>query len=282
MSMIMPSPDGILDQAVSIVTQKILSLDNMAVRYSSQLSSALADIAGVQVPSVPAPSRLSPPDAIPPSVPLGAMPTFSAPPMNIPEIPGELNIDYLLADLDIGEMDAIPAAPAMIAVNIPEAPGMASIAVPERPSVNTEIVIPDAPAIEMPSMEVLEQINLPAFSFPELPSFDATPPSTAGITVPNVFINWVEPEYRSEVLDDLVARVRSMMAGGTGLPAPIEDALFSRARERQGAETTRAVQEATDTWARVLNAAGHAGQAGGRGARRGPAAGGRAEPRHPD
>lgn len=249
MSMIMPSPDGILDQAVSIVTQKILSLDNMAVRYSSQLSSALADIAGVQVPSVPAPSRLSPPDAIPPSVPLGAMPTFSAPPMNIPEIPGELNIDYLLADLDIGEMDAIPAAPAMIAVNIPEAPGMASIAVPERPSVNTEIVIPDAPAIEMPSMEVLEKINLPAFSFPELPSFDATPPSTAGITVPNVFINWVEPEYRSEVLDDLVARVRSMMAGGTGLPAPIEDALFSRARERQGAETTRAVQEATDTWA---------------------------------
>ena len=121
MSWTMPPPGGILDQAVSIVTQKILSLDNMAVRYSSQLSSALADIAGVQVPSVPAPSRLSPPDAIPPSVPLGAMPTFSAPPMNIPEIPGELNIDYLLADLDIGEMDAIPAAPAMIAVNIPEA-----------------------------------------------------------------------------------------------------------------------------------------------------------------
>ena len=128
MSMIMPSPDGILDQAVSIVTQKILSMDNMAVRYSSQLSSALADIAGLGAENHAVhQARLNPPEAIPPSTPLGAMPTFSAPPMNIPEIPGELNIDYLLADLDIGEMDAIPAAPAMIAVNIPEAPGMAGM-----------------------------------------------------------------------------------------------------------------------------------------------------------
>lgn len=247
--MLATSPDGILDQAVSIVTQKLLSLDNMAVRYSSQLSTALSDIAGVQVASVPPPSRLTPPDANPPSTQVGTMPTFSAPPMNIPPMPGELNIDYLLADLDIGEMEAIPAAPAMIAVNIPEAPGMAAIPAPERPVVNTEITIPDAPAIEMPSMEALEQINLPAFAFPELPTFDAAPPSTAGITVPNVFINWAEPEYQSEVLDDLVSRVRSMMAGGTGLPAPIEDALFSRARERQGAETARAIQEATETWA---------------------------------
>src|SRR5690606_8254268 len=65
----------------------------------------------------------------------------------------------------------------------------------------------------------------------------------------NVFINWAEPKYESELLDDLMLQVRSMMAGGTGLPAAVEDALFSRARERLSAETQRAVQEAFDTWA---------------------------------
>lgn len=39
------------------------------------------------------------------------------------------------------------------------------------------------------------------------------------------------------------------MAGGTGLPAPIEEALFARARERASQETERAVQEAVDTFA---------------------------------
>ena len=39
------------------------------------------------------------------------------------------------------------------------------------------------------------------------------------------------------------------MAGGTGLPPAVEDALFSSARERDSSETARAVQEAVDTWA---------------------------------
>jgi len=67
--------------------------------------------------------------------------------------------------------------------------------------------------------------------------------------VPNVFINWAEPAYASELLDDIQAQVKTMMSGGTGLPAAIEDALFSRARERDSAESARALQEAVDGWA---------------------------------
>ena len=126
---------------------------------------------------------------------------------------------------------------------------MRAIAPPVRPNIDTSVEIPAAPTINMPEMEALEQISIPEFVFPVLPDFDGVPPSASSITVPNVFINWVEPVYESEIYDDLLARTKAMMAGGTGLPPAVEDALFSRARERDSSETARAVQEAVDTWA---------------------------------
>jgi predicted nucleic acid-binding Zn-ribbon protein len=101
----------------------------------------------------------------------------------------------------------------------------------------------------MPEMEALEKLTIPAFEFPQLPDFDGKPPSLDGVTVPDVFINWNEPDYQPELLGDLQVQIRNMMAGGTGLPAAVEDALFSRARERDSAEAERAVQEAMDVWA---------------------------------
>lgn len=243
------APDSILGQAVDVVTDKIGSLDQMASRYSSQLSAALAQIGSVEVADVPAPTRPNAPTVQPPAVDLGDMPAFDPPNLVLPNLPDGPNIDDLLADLDVGDLDDLPEAPSAVPINIPDAPGMASIPVPNRPDINTDIDIPAAPDIEMPEMEGLEKITLPEFEFPELPTFDATPPSAAGLTVPNVFINWQEPGYESELLDELQAKVTSLMAGGIGLPAPIEDALFARARERESAETERAVQEATDTWA---------------------------------
>ncbi|RKG13963.1 hypothetical protein CKA47_36150, partial [Pseudomonas aeruginosa] len=141
------------------------------------------------VADVPAPTRPDAPIASPPPVNLGEQPTFNPSSLVKPEAPGGLNIDDLLADLDVGDMDDLPDAPTMIPINIPDAPSMTAIPVPERPDIDTTVEIPDAPQIAMPDMEA------------------------------------------------------------TGLPAPIEQALFARARERDSGETTRAVQEAVDTWA---------------------------------
>ncbi|AVQ84835.1 hypothetical protein [Variovorax sp. PMC12] len=243
------APDSILGQAVEIVTDKINDLDTLAQRYSSQLSAALAQIGAIEVADVPAPTRPAAPVATPPPVQLGDAPTFSPPALQLPNLPDGINIDDLLSDLDVGDMDDLPAPPTAIPINIPDAPAMADIPAPARPAIDTNVVIPDAPTITMPDMEALEQIRLPDFVFPELPNFDAVAPDASGITVPNVFINWSEPAYASELLDELQAKVKGMMAGGTGLPAPIEDALFARTRERNSAETQRAVQEAVDTWA---------------------------------
>ena len=243
------APDSILGVAVDTVTEKISSLDSLARTYSTQLSQALAQIGDITVADVPAPTRPDAPVAAPPPVSLDNQPTYNPSPLVLPDAPGGLNIDDLLKDLDVGDMDDLPDAPTMIPIYIPDAPSMAVIQAPERPDIDTKVEIPDPPKIDMPEMEALEKITLPDFVFPDLPTFDATPPNASGITVPNVFINWAEPVYASEVLDELQAKVKEMMAGGTGLPAPIEAALFARARERDSGETSRQVQEAVDTWA---------------------------------
>lgn len=242
------APDSILGQAVNTVTSQMSRIEAMSNNYNSQLTGSLSDLGNIKVADTPPPERLSVPEAQPPQVDLSGMPEYSAPTLDIPNAPDNIDIESLLSDLDVGDMD-IPDAPVAMPINIPEAPTMASIPVPDRPYINTNVKIPGAPDIDMPEMEALENLNIPDFEFPELPTFDEKPPSAYGITVPDVFINWSEPEYKSEVLDDLQAEVRRMMQGGTGLPAAVEDALFARTRERTSAETERAVQEAVDSWA---------------------------------
>lgn len=243
------APDSILGVAVSTVTDKINDLEALGAHYNAQLSKALAEIGSVKMADVAAPARLDAPQASPPPLELDTLAPYTPPPLRVPDMPAAPSIDDLLAGLDVGDMDDLPDAPVLLPVNIPDAPSMAAIPAPVRPFIDTSVDIPAAPTIAMPEMEALEQISLPTFEFPELPTFDATPPDASGITVPNAFINWAEPTYESELLDELQGKVTAMMAGGTGLPAPVEDALFSRARQRDSAETHRAVQEAVDTWA---------------------------------
>ncbi len=241
------APDSILGEAVSTVTEQMAQLDVLSTKYGEELSAALAQIGAVKVAEIPPPSRLDAPP--PPDVPvidLSGMPSYTPESLDIPSPPANFDID--LGSLDLGDL-SLPDAPEPILIVIPEAPSMSPIAVPVRPDIDTSIDLPAAPDISMPEMEALEQLNLPVFVFPELPIFDAVPPSASNITVPSVFINWVEPSYASELLDDIKQQVSSMMEGGTGLPPAIQDALFSRTRERDSVETNRAVQEAVDTWA---------------------------------
>ncbi len=243
------APDSILGVAVSTVTDKIRDLDTMASNYSSQLNESLTSIAAVKVQDVPPPSRLEVPDSPVPEVELGNMPTFNPVSLSLPNSPAIIDIESLLTGLEIGELD-IPTAPDMPLVTLPDMPSMADVQLPDRPIVDTDIHLPDAPQVVMPELEALERITLPVFEFPELPTFDSAPPNANGIVVPNVFINWNEPDYQSEILIDLQGKVKqSMLNGGTGLPPAIEDALYSRARARDAEETERSVQEAVDTWA---------------------------------
>lgn len=237
-----------MQTAVQAVTQKMAQLDQTAQNYSVLLSNSLAAMANIKMEDVAQPATMQPPSIPTPGLTIGSAPEYTPDAFNLPSMPSVPNIDALLANLDVGDMDALPDAPTMPALNLPDAPSMNVVAPPVRPNISTEVELPDAPNIVMPEMEALERITIPEFEFPQLPDFDAQPPSAA-ITVPSVFMNWAEPKYESEMLDELVAKVSAMMAGGSGLPRVVEEALFARARERDSAETKRAVQEAFDTWA---------------------------------
>lgn len=243
------APDSILGVAVSTVTDKINRLNQMADSYNQQLSSALRVLSGVRVGSVSAPPKLSAPQVKAPSDAVKDAPTFTPARLQMPSAPQNIDINNLLSGLDVGDLGAIPDAPTMTPIVIPDAPGMAAVPLPVRPTVDTAIDLPTAPTLALPEMETLEQLTIPAFEFPQLPTFDDRPPDTSSITVPNVFINWTEPQYQSELLPELQAQVREMMAGSTGLPVPVEDALFARARSRESQEAIRAEQSAVDEWA---------------------------------
>lgn len=244
----MGEPVYAMQTAVNVVEQRMATLEQTSAQFNAMLQGALTTLSHVQMDNVSEPS-ITPPQATPvPEIEVGAEPTFSPATLQKPSMPQASSIDSLLGDLNVGDMDALPDAPVLPVLSIPDAPAMNAVAAPTRPNIGTDVDIPDAPTITMPDMEALTQISIPDFQFPQLPDFDEKPPS-ADFAVPSVFINWGEPEYQSELLPELVGKVREWMGGGTGLPAAVEDALFSRARERDSAETKRAVQEAVDTWA---------------------------------
>lgn len=237
-----------MEAAINAVTQKMQSLDLTANKYDLMLNGYLGVLSEVKMDDVAQP-QISPAIPVPPPrpdhPPIPSYENHDPQPVSEPVLNG---IDSLLAGLDVNDLGDFPSAPTMPVLSIPSPPAMANIPVPPKPNIPTDVPLPTAPSISMPELGALVNINIPAFEFPSLPDFSDKAPEI-DFVAPDVFINWAEPKYQSEVLPKIQEQVLMMMAGGTGLPAPIEDALFSRARERDSAETERAVQEAVDTWA---------------------------------
>lgn len=241
------APDGIMGAAITTVIDQMDKLDEISSRYRRELSDSLSSIKQVAVTQIDAPIRMEVPETPVPNIDLSDAPKFSRIQMNKPELPVFESIDSLLSELNLDDLN-MPDPPVIPTIELPSTPGIINIPVPERPMVNTDIEIPEAPVLDMPEMDTLKQIEIPEFNFPELLDFDGVPPSIEGISVPNVFINWKEPEYKSEILDELSLYISEGMKGGTGLPIPIEEALFNRARARESREVSRAVNEAIGDW----------------------------------
>ncbi len=241
-------PDGVMDAAITTVMDQMDKLDSVSSRYRNELSQSLAGIKEVTVAQIDPPTRMQIPETPVPNIDLSDSPKFTSIKLDKPTLPEFQSIENLLSELDLDDLN-MPDAPVMPTIELPSAPGIANIEVPVRPVIDTNVQIPDSPVLDLPEMDELKQIEIPAFEFPELPNFDGIPPSISDITVPDVFIEWAEPEYESELLESLSDYVKEGMQGGTGLPKPIEEALFNRARSRESRETSRAVQEVVNDWA---------------------------------
>ncbi|RRD41620.1 hypothetical protein EII18_08400 [Comamonadaceae bacterium OH3737_COT-264] len=235
-----------MHMAMQVVNEQKERMNQKADQWSSVLASSLERLAGIRAGAVSSPHLPVWPSLPDPAVDVGPMPKFAGTKERLPAQPdAPRNLDSLFSGLDV-QMDDLPDAPELPTLQIPDKPGLDLPEAPGRPEVDAELQIPQAPMVELPQLESLRDI--PDFAFDSLPDFEGEAP-TMDLAAPNVFINWAEPEYASELLDDLMAWVRRYMEGGTGLPAAVEDALFGRARDRISAETRRAVQEAVSAFA---------------------------------
>ncbi len=99
-----------------------------------------------------------------------------------------------------------------------------------------------------PEMGDVHEIRIPEFVFPTIPVFNINEP-TFDDQKPSTNITWSEPAYSSQLLSQLQAKVREWLAGGTGLPPAIQQALFDAARERELQTASEAEDAALSTWA---------------------------------
>lgn len=231
--------------AVGQVTTTMAYMRDQATTFSEQAQAILTALQGVvigdpgTVPEVILPrdeTILEWPDPEALEVELGDLTTV------IPNEPSQESINTTV------NFSAPTFTPSISNINIPDAPGSITLEAPARPDINDDVTLPPTLSIVLPTMESLETIQIPVFTFPTLPTFDEAAPTFTD-AAPNVTPNWSEPAYASENFDAVKAVISRIFAGGTGLPAVIEQQMFDRARGRLDITARKAVVEAFDVFA---------------------------------
>lgn len=121
-------------------------------------------------------------------------------------------------------------------------PSRPVINVPQMPADPDALVVPDMPAVTMPTLPTFEQLSLPSLPEIDLPAFTSQLPQ---LVEPPFDDNWAfQPQpYVSQLKDQLLGTINSMLQARSALPAAIEAAIFQRGRSRQERETAREVEE---------------------------------------
>lgn len=135
--------------------------------------------------------------------------------------------------------------PSISALNIPNPPPWTAPGdPPARPDVG-EVTLPSPPIVALPSPPVLEEITIPTFDGLTLPTFDEVEPEFVGSALPGI-LQWSEPTYEPEILDEVLAKLRLLWDGGSGLPPAVEQAIVERALAREDQIAKREIDAVSD------------------------------------
>lgn len=137
----------------------------------------------------------------------------------------------------------LPDAPALVYGTVPDIPEIGEVSVPSAPT----LALPDAPALL-----TLSTLATPAINLREdwLDNLGTVP--TLELLEPTPYSYNVGPNYASQLLSTLQAKLNERMAGGTGLAPAVEQAIWDRARDRE----TRTAQANIDQIMRSSDALG--------------------------
>ena len=178
----------------------------------------------------------------------------------------------LVPELDeaIVTMPSLPEPPSLQMPSGPASPGPA----PERPADAAPPVFGLAPTVYDPTFGPAPTTDLPDVpvygdytgDIPEPELYDITLPAVPDIDIDGIKFealrpiftavepdaadfNYVEQAYDPLMVDQLVAKMTTMLNGENGIPAPVVTAIWSREIERESEQAARAEQEVIDDWA---------------------------------
>lgn len=136
-----------------------------------------------------------------------------------------------------------PSAPTVFYDSAPPVPAVAAVTVPTAPTVA---------AVTLPTMLALSTITVPTIDLHEswLTQLETIP--TLSLLAPTPYSYSRGAAYASDLLADVKAKLEERIAGGTGLSAAVEQAIWDRARDRE----TRTAQANIDQVARTNEALG--------------------------
>lgn len=130
-------------------------------------------------------------------------------------------------------------------LNIPEPPPWtAPGAAPVRPTTG-DVVLPDSPLLVMPQLPALIEITIPDFGGLSLPLFSADAPEFEATALPGI-LQWSEPTYHPEILDEVLDVIRTLWAGGSGIPPAVEQAMVERALSREDMIANREIDSVAE------------------------------------
>jgi hypothetical protein len=138
--------------------------------------------------------------------------------------------------------------PSISGLVIPDPPPQRIIATPGDAPASPGFTYPKAPVLSFPDEPILTPIDIPTFSPIVLPNFDPTFPIFKEINI-STTIDWQEPIYTEEIIDEVINKIRLMLDGGFAINPVIEQGILDRGRDREDRLVRQAVQQAIDEFA---------------------------------
>lgn len=219
--------DNRADNAYNLAVAWLGSVASVAIPFSAVTSGFTAPAIGytLSLPAVPA-------------APTVAFPTLA--------VPDDLTLNTVAAVVPDDAPDFTATVPA---VQILDKPTALSATAPGAAPTVSSVTLPDAPVIVFPTDPTMQLISIPTAPTLALPTWASVAPDGTSLVAPTTGFVWSEDYYDSDLLNGVSSRLTTMLAGGTGLPPSIEQAIWDRGRAREDVIAKKATQEAYEEFA---------------------------------
>lgn len=230
--------ESIVEQGWNTADNRADNAYNLAVRWMQTISA-------VDIPFTAVSSGFTAP-AIGYTLALPAVP--AAPTVRFPALaaPDDLELSTVSPVTPAVAPDFTATVPV---VQILDKPAALSATQPGDAPLVSDVTLPDAPVIVFPDDPTMQLISIPTAPTLALPTWSSTAPDGTSLVAPTTGFIWSEDYYDSTLLNSVTSRLTTMLAGGTGLPPSIEQAIWDRGRAREDVIAKKATQEAYEEFA---------------------------------